>query len=159
MDAGVAAILGALIGGLVGAGTAWMQSAREKAGRAEQAQAQTIERRLATYIDLSEAARIIRYAALRQFQGRRLTADTEMDHAPTSLSRAYYLIELIAPDETARLAKALRDSVEELWRRSADLAGAPKPEWEPEVLRTRAAARAFREHVKHELPFTADEAS
>jgi hypothetical protein len=129
--------------------------ARAKAGRAEQAQAQTIERRLATYIDLSEAARIIRYAALRQFQGRRLTADTEMDHAPTSLSRAYYLIEL----KTARLAKALRDSVEELWRRSADLAGAPKPEWEPEVLRTRAAARAFREHVKHELPFTADEAS
>jgi hypothetical protein len=36
------------------------------------------------------------------------------------------MIELLAPDETARLAKALRDSAQELWRRSADLAGAPQ---------------------------------
>jgi hypothetical protein len=27
------------------------------------------------------------------------------------------MIELLAPDETARLAKALRDSAQELWRR------------------------------------------
>jgi hypothetical protein len=77
MDAGAAAILGALIGGLVGAGTAWMQGRRDKAARAEQAQ--TIERRLAIYIDFSEAARNIRYAALRQFEGHPPAAVIEMD--------------------------------------------------------------------------------
>jgi hypothetical protein len=158
MDAGLAALLGALIGGLVGAGTAWMQGRRDKAARAELAQAERIERLLATYIDFSESARTVRYAALRQFQGHPPTAVMEMDRVLTSFSRAYYMIELLAPDETARLAKALRDSAEELWRRSADLAGAPKPKWEDEVRRTRAAAQAFRRHVKREVPFSADEA-
>jgi hypothetical protein len=136
-----------------------MQGRREKEARVERAQVERIERRLGTYIDFSESARIVRYAALRRFQGHPPPPVGEMDRVLTSLSRAYYMIELVPPDKTAGLAKALRDSAEELWRRSADLAGAPKSHWEAEVLRTRAAAHAFRQHVKGELPFTADEAN
>jgi hypothetical protein len=158
VDAGLAAVLGALIGGLVAVGTTLVQGRRDKDARDEQNRVQRVELRLQTYIDLSESSRTLRYAALRRFEGHPPPPVTEIDAILTQLSRAYYMIELLAPSDTARKAKALRDSAEQLWLRSAELAGAPKVSWEGAVLETRSAAQAFRKHVKDELPFAQDDA-
>lgn len=155
MDAVVTGLLGVGVGGFLGLATSLLtfslQGRRERQIRQERAAADFAERRLATYIQFSTTARALRYAALRRFQGNPRPSIENVDSLLTALSHDYYLIELIAPNATAGLAKELRESVEGLWRQSGKLEGQPKPTWQSNVVATRATAKAFRLQTEKEL--------
>jgi type II secretory pathway pseudopilin PulG len=162
MDAAVAALIGTGIGAAVTLtgtfGVSILQGRRERAARNENAIAQLAEERRIEYIKLLASARELRYIANRKFNDQGDRPVNEVDSLLTQLSTAYYMIALISPEETRRLAWDVRESVFDLWRRDGWESlwhDTPKSDQYPgRLLKARDTTALFRAHVAGELKLT-----
>jgi len=160
MSAGVTAFLGAIVGAVVTLfatfGVLFVQNRQRRRERREKVVAQLKKERQIEYVNLLTSAREVRYAALRIFEDRAIRPVGEVDSLLTQMSRAYYIIALITPEDTRRLAWELREAVFNLWQRALDY---PEPrDYRDEFGKVRALVEEFRNYVKNELAESADEA-
>jgi hypothetical protein len=162
MDPGIAAVLGAavgLFGALIVAGsqarsakkTRDDQAREDREARKDQARREQQEERLHYYVDLLTTAREVRYISLRTFEKLATRSVSEVDQVLTKMSRAYYLIALTSPGQTAELAGTLRESAFDVWRLARDHPETEKDRWLLEVRKVRGDAERFRLHVREEL--------
>ena len=161
MDAAVAALIGTGIGAAVTLsgtfGVSILQGRREYALRKEHAIAQLAKERQLEYVKLLASARELRYIANRKFNDQATRPFGEIDSLLTQLSTAYYMIALISPEDTRRLAWDLRESIFDLWRDDSESLwhDIPKADQYPGRLRkARETTALFRSHVAGELKLT-----
>lgn len=161
MDAAAAALIGTGIGAAVTLtgtfGVSVLQGRRERALREQNAIAQLAKERRIEYVQLLTVARELRYIANRKFNDQDDRPVGEVDSLLTQLSTAYYMISLIAPEDTRRLAGDLRESVFDLWRDDPESWWhvTPKSDQYPgRLLNAREATKLFRSHVAGELKLT-----
>jgi hypothetical protein len=156
MDAATAALVGAGIGAAVTLagtfGVAILQGRRERAIRREYAAANLEKERRIEYIKMLTSARELRYIALRTFQHLATRPVNDVDSLLTELSRAYYMIALIAPEDTRLLAWDLRESIFKLWTMARD--NPDTDQYQDYLAKVREFAGKFRVHVTAELNLT-----
>jgi hypothetical protein len=156
MDAATAALVGTGIGAAVTLagtlGVTILQGRREANVRREEAAVQLEEKRLTEYIKMLTLAREMRYISLRTFQNLATHPISEVDSRLTELSRTYYMIALIAPEDTRRIASDLRESVFTLWRKALD--DPESKQYPPDLAKVRELADAFSTHVTAQLNLT-----
>jgi hypothetical protein len=97
-------------------------------------------------------ARELRYVSLRTFQHLATYSVSEVDSLLTGLSKTYYLIALIAPEDSRRLASDLRESIFKLWGIARD--NPESDQYPPYLAEVRDLAEKFRVHVTAELNLT-----
>lgn len=156
MDAATAALVGAGIGATVTLagtfGVAVLQGRRERTLRREHAAAKLEKERRTEYIKVLTTARELRYMALRTFQHLADHSVSDVDTRLTEISRSCYMIALIAPEGTRRLAWDVRESIFKLWQMARDH---PETDQYPaELVKGRELAEQFRVHVTAELNLT-----
>jgi hypothetical protein len=107
---------------------------------------------LVEYIKMLTLAREMRYISLRTFQNLATHPISEVDSRLTELSRTYYMIALIAPGDTRRIASDLRESIFMLWRKARDH---PESDQYPaDLAKVRELAETFSAHVTAQLNLT-----
>jgi hypothetical protein len=129
-----------------------LQGRREVAVRREEAAVRLEKERLIEYTKMLTLAREMRHISLRTFQNLATHPVIEVDSRLTELSRTYYMIALIAPEDTRRLASDLRGSVFTLWRKERD-----HPETDQylaDLAKVRELAEKFSTHVTAQLNLT-----
>lgn len=155
MDAAVAGLVGTGVGAAIGAAgvlaAATVQDRSQQRVTKEQARQSRTNDLLREYVQLLALVRQLRYVALRAFEGGEVQTADQVDNLLTEMSRAYYTIVMIAPDDTARLAWTLREQAFDLWRLARDTHQPDRSVWLPAVREIRGTGESFRLHVRAEL--------
>ena len=161
MDAAAAALIGTGIGAAVTLtgtfGVSILQGRHEHALRKENAIAQLAKERRIEYVKLLAAARELRYIANRKFNDQAARPFGEVDSLLTQLSTSYYMIALMAPEDTRQLAWDLRESIFDLWRDDSESFWHDMPEsdqYPGRLRKARETTALFRSHVAGELKLT-----